>query len=1001
MKNQSKRLSILSLPEAKELYSVPQFSSHEREYFFSLTDEELAAVNRINSYRNRIHLVLMLGYFKVKHVCLIYGWKEINEDYRYVAERYFPKANKQNKNLSRQDRSRLYNTLLGMNDYQRCDESIELELLSHLEKRAMCYVDEAQLFKDAVSFLKLKQVAIPGYSTLQKHISNAINTEENRLSILVRKHLKKPESFLNLIDHQNIKYGLNNLKKLSKTYKPGENKKELGRHDVLSILSDDAFNLMNKLGLSEGNIRYFATRCQNYDIHRLRELNKGKALLYLVCFAAIRFRISNDSLTLSFLVAYKDFYDKSKEYRDECVKQQALTLLKEIEKVPLLLDLFTDKGIQYQDAFGIVQDRAFDIIPEKQLLLVRQKMAKTKLDKEIFRWEFVDKNFAQVVRNIRPLLKALDIGCRNNTVLQQQIHNVKSALESKELSPQVDGRLVKTNDKKYLTDVDSDDLDKKTIANRNELYLYKLLYDAIRNGDSYVKNSLEYSSFDDYLVDDRVWTQRNKYLVETGLDWMTESPDDYFSELEIQFNERMHAVGQRISEGKNTYIKRKSQSDSLLWSKAVTPKNDVLTENFFANFDRKTIVNILRKVNTETGFLDHLKPETNRHKKSSASIENLLACIIANGTFQGTHKFSVISDQQYKVLKRIEDECLHSGALQEASDAITGAAVRLPIFEDFNLDDGQTHSSADGQRFESKYSNPLVGRSAKYYASKNGAIVYTLVASHFAMRGKVIPPRSHESHYLFDIVYNNTSDLKANIVSTDTHGTNQFNHAILNAFGYQFSPRYAGFKRKFLTEFTVDFNDENIISLIKPINWKLIKSEWHNITKILLSLGMRTVQQSTLVKKLCQYKQHNSTMLAFAEYNRIFQCLHMLEYADDKQLRQVIQESLNRGESLQGLKRALAALGGNQFRGRSPEEMDMWNSCANLLANCIVYYNALIMSSYKSYCMDTGNEGQIKHLGSISPASWENVILNGHYDLTDDDDHWDIESKLENIKLAA
>ena len=75
MKNQGKRLSILSLPEAKELYSVPQFSPHEQEYFFTLTDDELAAVNRINSYRNRIHLILMMGYFRVKRVCLVYGWK--------------------------------------------------------------------------------------------------------------------------------------------------------------------------------------------------------------------------------------------------------------------------------------------------------------------------------------------------------------------------------------------------------------------------------------------------------------------------------------------------------------------------------------------------------------------------------------------------------------------------------------------------------------------------------------------------------------------------------------------------------------------------------------------------------------------------------------------------------------------------------------------------------------------------------------------------------------
>ena len=111
----------------------------------------------------------------------------------------------------------------------------------------------------------------------------------------------------------------------------------------------------------------------------------------------------------------------------------------------------------------------------------------------------------------------------------------------------------------------------------------------------------------------------------------------------------------------------------------------------------------------------------------------------------------------------------------------------------------------------------------------------------------------------------------------------------------------------------------------------------------MLSLGLRTVQQSTLVSQLCRFKQQNTTMLTLAEYSRVYKCLHLLDYADDKQLRQVIQESLNRGEQMQGLKRALAAVGGNQFRGRNPEEMALWNSCADLLANCITYYNAVVM----------------------------------------------------------
>ncbi len=194
---------------------------------------------------------------------------------------------------------------------------------------------------------------------------------------------------------------------------------------------------------------------------------------------------------------------------------------------------------------------------------------------------------------------------------------------------------------------------------------------------------------------------------------------------------------------------------------------------------------------------------------------------------------------------------------------------------------------------------------------------------------------------------------------------------------------------------------KDILSLSKGINFKLIKKEWDNIVKITLSLGIRSVQQSTLVKKLCSYKKHNATTLALAEYNRLLKCIYYLDYVDDKQLRHVIHISLNQGEALHGLKRALAALGGNQFRGSSPEEMQIWNGCADLLANCIVYYNAMIMSSVKEHCLQNGKDDYVKYLTTISPVSWEHISLNGFYDLAENDETWDVNKEIEKFKLVA
>ena len=104
---------------------------------------------------------------------------------------------------------------------------------------------------------------------------------------------------------------------------------------------------------------------------------------------------------------------------------------------------------------------------------------------------------------------------------------------------------------------------------------------------------------------------------------------------------------------------------------------------------------------------------------------------------------------------------------------------------------------------------------------------------------------------------------------------------------------------------------------------------------------------------------------------------------------------------MQGLKRALASVGGNRFRGKDPEEMEVWNACADVLANCIVYYNAKIMSSFKTYCINTDQEQHLPHIQNISPASWEHIMLSGFYDLADNADQWDPDAAVEGISLAA
>mgnify|MGYP000471649427 FL=1 len=110
----------------------------------------------------------------------------------------------------------------------------------------------------------------------------------------------------------------------------------------------------------------------------------------------------------------------------------------------------------------------------------------------------------------------------------------------------------------------------------------------------------------------------------------------------------------------------------------------------------------------------------------------------------------------------------------------------------------------------------------------------TLVSNHVPLATVDISPNEYEGHFAFNLLYNNTTEIQPKPLATDNHGVNNVNFAILDIFGYQFSPRYAKFKKVFNELFEVILEDEQlIIRLKKQFNFKLIAQEWENIQHII------------------------------------------------------------------------------------------------------------------------------------------------------------------------
>lgn len=213
---------------------------------------------------------------------------------------------------------------------------------------------------------------------------------------------------------------------------------------------------------------------------------------------------------------------------------------------------------------------------------------------------------------------------------------------------------------------------------------------------------------------------------------------------------------------------------------------------------------------------------------------------------------------------------------------------------------------------------------------------------------------------------------------------NQVNFALLNVFGYQFAPRYKDIYDT-VTQSLCGFNQPGQynhlhVKPVRKINDELIVEEWDNIQRIMISLAKKVTTQSIIVGKLSSHTSKNKTKQALWEYDAIIRSLYLLDYIDSLSLRRNIQKAVNRTESYHKLRRAIAYANGGKLRYKTENDQELWNESSRLIANCIIHYNATILSDmlahYELIC-DTENAEQIKQ---ISPIAWQHVNLYGRYE---------------------
>lgn len=992
MPSNSRRLSILSIKEIDELYGLPTFSDDERLLFFELSPAENELVSTVRTLSVAVHLILQLGYFKAKRQFFSYGHDAVLADLQCILKLHFPDRDLASlKFPSRPIRVEQQKTILQLFNYRLCTGKIKYDLECKAQRIAMLSTQPVYILRELMQHLTQQRVVAPSYRFLQEMIGSIVTGERKRITQLLNKAMT-PECTTQLelmLQADEGMYRVSILKHEPKDFSYKEMRQEVERRNFFQPLYVFAQSFLAPAGLSVESGKYYASLVTFYTVYKLQRMPISTTRLYLLCFAFHRFRQINDNLIEAFLYLVNHYEAQAKQAADTGVQQATDEASDNLQAAGAVLNLFVDTSITDDTPFATVKEKAFSMLEPARFPLVTDFMRNIAFDKAVFEWSFYSTLSRTFKRNLRHLFSCIlfagrleDAPLLDAVVFLQNLLQQGNSPSQKALSAFPVSVIPKSLSGYLFDSAAKGEKGKVLNVDRYEFLIYRLLKKALEAGDLYCQDSNEFRRFEDDLISDARWQDKDAILKEIGLPILLapikETLLDFHKKLEAMFI----SVNQRIASGLNKHIVIKGVDEKRRWRLLYPAEEDEVNSPFYSRLPGIGITDLLWFVAEKTGFLGSFTHALDRYVKHEPEPREILACIVAMGSNMGLGQMAEVSGMSPSSMSSTARNYLRLETLHAANDAICNAIAALPIFPYYNIDD-ILHSSSDGQRIETQINTINARYSPKYYGLHKGVSAYSVVANHVPINAKIIGTHEHESRFVFDLLYNNTSDIKPQRHSTDTHGTNQVNFWILHAFGYHFAPRYRGLYDK--TDSLVGFQHPNAYGdlLIKPtrkVYEELIEKEWPTVQRIMASLAQKDVTQATIVRKLSSYGRQNQTKKALWELENICRTIYILYYIDDVTLRQGVQKALNRGEAYHRFQRVIAFVNGGKFRVKTEAEQQIWNECSRLIANAIIYYNTVLLSRVYEQKLAADDKEALTIIKEISPVAWQHVNLFGTFE---------------------
>ncbi|MDQ6784547.1 MAG: Tn3 family transposase [Actinomycetota bacterium] len=508
-----------------------------------------------------------------------------------------------------------------------------------------------------------------------------------------------------------------------------------------------------------------------------------------------------------------------------------------------------------------------------------------------------------------------------------------------------------------------------------ELCALYTLQGALRSGEVWVEGSRRFGNVASYLIPAAQWPDRRAEVAE--LCGLAGTFAERLASIDADYDRHLGELEALLADGDGSVGVDGAGQLHLrpLAAEVVAPEVQAAKDAILARLPMVPLAEAIIDVDHVTHFSDRLTHAGGGTPRAPAleHRRNLYAALLAQACNFGTTRMAELTGipadtLDWYVKWYLRDE----PRLEAANAAVVNEHHRQPFSGHWG---GGTLSSSDGLRLPMR-GKSLTARALSRYFLDQGVTTYWHVSDQHSTYGtQIIVSTDRDGLYVLDEILGNTTELPIVEHTTDSHGQLLATFALFDLVGKQLSPRIAKITDKPLWR-PHPPSHYTCWPLAGPLlsghaQTGLIDEQWDELARVAGSLKLGHVSASLLVARLQAGSRQHPLAKALVEYGKLLRSLHALRWFTDEAFRRRIGRQLNKGESLNDLRRFIAYANAGKEKYRRHDDQTAQAHCVTLMVNiCILSTTWYLQDAAEAQRAD-GHDVTDEVIAHISPGHFE------------------------------